>query len=77
MGDLLSNTAKPVSSKDQNIIFKHLIGGLTEDESPRKVATLAHRQSERLSLYHEYAQLLVDKGYAFCLKRRRSEERLF
>lgn len=40
--------------------------GLTEDESPRKPGEVGpYRQSERLSLYHTYAQELVDNGHAF------------
>lgn len=40
--------------------------GLTEDESPRKKGNFGpYRQSERLEMYHTYAQVLVDKGHAF------------
>jgi len=39
--------------------------GLTEDESPRKKGEFGpYRQSERLDLYHEYAQQLIDAGGA-------------
>lgn len=39
--------------------------GLTEDESPRKGGDYApYRQSERLEIYHKYAQELIEKGYA-------------
>ncbi len=39
--------------------------GLIEDESSRKGGNFGpYRQSERLELYHQYAQELIDKGYA-------------
>ena len=39
--------------------------GVTEDESVRKDGGYGpYRQSERLDLYHKYAQELIDKGYA-------------
>lgn len=39
---------------------------LTEDESPRKGGDFGpYRQSERLFLYHKYAQELIDKGFAY------------
>ena len=51
----------------EEVIFKALDWvGLTEDESPRKGGDFGpYRQSERLALYHEYAQKLVDMGYAY------------
>lgn len=51
----------------EDVIFTSLDwAGLTEDESPRKGGDFGpYRQSERLSLYHEYAQILVDKGHAY------------
>jgi glutamyl-tRNA synthetase len=40
--------------------------GLTEDESPRKGGPFApYRQSERLSIYREEVQKLIDKGLAY------------
>src|SRR5580704_13765031 len=40
--------------------------GLTEDESPRKGGEHGpYRQSERLALYHKYAQELIDKNNAY------------
>src|SRR5690606_27651225 len=40
--------------------------GLTEDESPRKEGGYGpYRQSERLSLYQKYAQVLLEKGGAY------------
>src|ERR1700704_5779949 len=38
---------------------------LTEDESPRKKGKFGpYKQSERLDLYHQYAQELLEKGHA-------------
>jgi len=40
--------------------------GLIEDESPRKGGDFGpYKQSERLSLYQQYAEELVTKGYAY------------
>lgn len=40
--------------------------GLIEDESPRKNGEFGpYRQSERLDIYHSYAQELLDKGHAY------------
>jgi len=40
--------------------------GLSEDESPRKEGEHGpYRQSERLEIYHKYAQELVEKGGAY------------
>ena len=40
--------------------------GLTEDESPRKDGEFGpYRQSERLEIYHKYAQELLDKDKAY------------
>ncbi|HUD44616.1 MAG TPA: glutamate--tRNA ligase [Patescibacteria group bacterium] len=49
------------------VIFKALDWfGLTEDESPRKKGEFSpYRQSERLDIYHKYAQELIDKGKAY------------
>lgn len=51
----------------EEVIFSTLDWiGLTEDESPRKGGSFGpYRQSERLSIYHEYAQKLVDMGNAY------------
>jgi glutamyl-tRNA synthetase len=53
--------------------------GLIEDESPRKEGRFGpYRQSERLSLYRQYVQELVDNGhayYCFCSKERLEEIR--
>lgn len=51
----------------EDVIFQTLDWvGLTEDESPRKGGEFGpYRQSERLSLYHEYAQKLVAGGHAY------------
>ncbi|HVT01436.1 MAG TPA: glutamate--tRNA ligase [Patescibacteria group bacterium] len=39
--------------------------GLVEDESPRKGGEFGpYKQSERLSIYHKYAQVLIDEGHA-------------
>lgn len=50
---------------------------LQEDESPRKGGAFGpYRQSERLPIYHKYAQELVEKGgayYCFCTKERLEE----
>jgi glutamyl-tRNA synthetase len=47
---------------------------LTENESPRKGGNFGpYRQSERLEIYHKYAEELIDKGrayYCFCTKER-------
>ncbi|HVZ67219.1 MAG TPA: glutamate--tRNA ligase [Patescibacteria group bacterium] len=50
----------------ENAIFQALDWfGLTEDESPRFVGDYGpYRQSERLDLYHKYAQVLIDEGHA-------------
>ena len=49
------------------VIFKALDWfGLTEDESPRKDGGCGpYRQSERLEIYHKFAQELVDKERAY------------
>lgn len=40
--------------------------GVTENESPRKQGKYGpYKQSERLSLYHHYAQELLDQGHAY------------
>lgn len=40
--------------------------GIQEDESPRKEGAHGpYRQSERLNIYHKYAQELLDKGKAY------------
>lgn len=40
--------------------------GLIEDESPRKSGKFApYRQSERLDIYHKYAQILLDQDNAY------------
>ncbi|MBP9719583.1 MAG: glutamate--tRNA ligase, partial [Candidatus Levybacteria bacterium] len=51
----------------EDVIFTSLDWvGLMEDESPRKGGDFGpYRQSERLSLYHEYAQKLLDLGFAY------------
>ena len=51
----------------EDVIFASLDWfGLTEDESPRKSGAVGpYRQSERLSIYHTYAQELLDKGHAY------------
>jgi glutamyl-tRNA synthetase len=51
----------------EEVIFKTLDwAGLVEDESPRKNGDFApYRQSERLELYHKYAQELLDKDNAY------------
>lgn len=51
----------------EEVIFASLDWfGLTEDESPRKSGEVGpYRQSERLSIYHKYAQELLDKGHAY------------
>lgn len=53
--------------------------GLHEDESPRKEGKVGpYRQSERLAIYKEYAQKLVDNKhayYCFCTKERLEETR--
>ncbi len=51
----------------EEVIFSALDWvGLFEDESPRKGGEFApYRQSERLEIYHKYAQELLDKGLAF------------
>ncbi len=51
----------------EQVIFSALDWfGLQEDESPRKGGQFApYRQSERLAIYHKFAQELLEKGYAF------------
>ena len=53
--------------------------GLYEDESPRKPGKHApYRQSERLSIYKEFAETLITNGhacYCFCTKERLDEMR--
>lgn len=51
----------------EDVIFQSLDWfGLPEDESARKEGEFGpYRQSERLELYHKYAQELVDKGHAY------------
>ena len=51
----------------EKVIFSALDWfGLQENESPRKGGEFGpYRQSERLEVYHRYAQELLDKGYAF------------
>jgi glutamyl-tRNA synthetase len=51
----------------EDIIFKTLDwAGLIEDESPRKDGGYGpYRQSERLEMYHKYAQELLDKDKAY------------
>ena len=51
----------------ETVIFESLDWfGLIEDESPRKDGEHApYRQSERLSIYHKYAQTLLDKDKAY------------
>src|ERR1035437_1061203 len=51
----------------EDVIFKTLDwANLEEDESPRKDGKFGpYRQSERLALYHEYAQKLLDEDKAY------------
>jgi glutamyl-tRNA synthetase len=51
----------------EEVIFSALDWfGLTEDESPRKEGKFGpYRQSERLDIYHKYAQQLLDKDLAY------------
>src|SRR5271170_6202794 len=40
--------------------------GLVEDESPRREGNFGpYRQSERIEIYHQYAQQLINKGAAY------------
>jgi glutamyl-tRNA synthetase len=51
----------------EDVIFQVLDwSGLVEDESPRKDGESApYRQSERLNIYHEYVQKLLDEDKAY------------
>lgn len=51
----------------EDVIFKAIDWfGLTENESPRKAGECGpYRQSERLEIYHKYAQELIDNGKAY------------
>ncbi len=53
--------------------------GITENESARKGGELGpYRQSERLTMYRKYADMLLEKGhayYCFCSKERLAEVR--
>lgn len=51
----------------EDVIFSSLDWfGLIEDESPRKDGGFGpYRQSERLALYHKYAEELISKGHAY------------
>ena len=55
--------------------------GLTENESPRKDGEFGpYRQSERLEIYHKYAQELIDKDkayFAYYLKSDAGRRRVF
>jgi glutamyl-tRNA synthetase len=54
-----------VEGSEKRILLSLLKIGLDYDEGPDRVGSYGpYRQSERLDIYHKYAQELIDKGHA-------------
>jgi len=74
-----TDQSRLVKGSEQKILESLSNYGLVADESPKLGGKYApYRQSERLKLYHQYAQKLIDNGVAYyctCSQKRLSELR--